>query len=115
MAIVYPLTMPAAPPGPKQIVLMQNFIVAESDSPFTAQAQIYEHQGSWWSAQGDLPPMKRAAASPWIAFLAALNGLSGTFLMGDPLGTAPLRTAAASPFVSGAGQTGTTLLIIGLT
>lgn len=115
MAIVYPLTMPATPPGPKQIVLMQNFIVAENDSPFTAQAQIYEHQGSWWSAQVDLPAMKRAAASPWIAFLAALNGKSGTFLMGDPLGTAPLGTAGGSPIVSGAGQTGKTLLISGLT
>src|SRR5260370_625917 len=115
MAITYPLTMPAAPPGPKQIVLVQNFIVAENDSVFTGQAQIYEHQGSWWSAQVDLPPMKRAAASAWIAFLAALNGRSGTFLMGDPLGTAPLGTAGGSPIVSGAGQTGKMLLISGLT
>src|SRR5260370_8809966 len=100
MAITYPLTMPAAPPGPKQIVLVQNFIVAENDSVFTGQAQIYEHQGSWWSAQVDLPPMKRAAASAWIAFLAPLNDRSGTFLMADPLVPAPLVPAGRSPHTS---------------
>lgn len=115
MSIAYPLIMPATPPGPKQIALAQNFIVGENDSPFTGQGQVYEHPGSWWSAKIDLPAMKRSVAAPWIAFLAALNGRSGTFLLGDPLGTAPLGTAGGSPIVNGAGQTGKTLAISGLT
>src|SRR5437870_4099485 len=100
MAIVYPLTMPGAPPGPRAITLMQNFVVAEHDSPFTAQGQIYEHQGSLWTAKIDLPPMKRATAAAWIAFLAALNGKSGTFLLGDPLASAALGTIGNNAAVS---------------
>jgi hypothetical protein len=109
MAIVYPLVMPAMPPGPKQITLVQNFIVAENDSPFTAQAQIYEHQGSWWSAKIDMPFLTRAQAAPWLAFLAALNGRSGTFLFGDPTIAAPLGNPVGWA-VNGSGQTGKTLV-----
>jgi len=115
MSIIYPLTMPGTPPGPRAITLAHNFMVGEFDSPFTGQSQIYEQQGSLWTAKIDLPPMSRATASPWLAFLAALNGRSGTFLLGDPLGTSPLSTAGGAPVVSGAGQTGKQLLISGLT
>jgi|SRR5579859_2150808 len=115
MSIVYPIAMPTTPPGPKQIVLAQNFVVAGVDSPFTAQEQIYEHQGSWWTAKIDLPPMKRATAAPWLAFLAALNGKSGTFLLGDPLASSPIGGAAGTPSVNGSGQTGKTLVIQNLT
>jgi len=114
VSITYPLTMPATP-GFKQLTLLQNFVVGESDSPFTAQGQIYEHQGSWWEAKVDLPIMTRAQAAPWIAFLAALNGRSGTFLLGDPVATGPIGTAGGAPVVNGAGQTGKTLAISGLT
>lgn len=115
MSIVYPLTMPATPLAPKQIQLAQNFIVAEFPSPYTAQQQIYEHQGSWWTARVDLPPMKRATAAPWLALLAALNGKSGTLLLGDPLAVGPVGSAGGSPIVSGAGQSGKQLSISGLT
>ncbi|HEV1991383.1 MAG TPA: carbohydrate binding domain-containing protein [Candidatus Dormibacteraeota bacterium] len=115
MAIVYPIAMPAMPPGPKQITLAQNFQVGEYDSPFTGQGQIYEQQGSWWSAKVDLPFLTRAQAAPWIAFLAALNGRSGTFLFGDPTVLGPLGTAGGAPSVFPGGQTGKTLVIQSLT
>jgi hypothetical protein len=110
----YPIAMPPMPPGPKQIRLAQNFVVARNDSPFTSQQQVYEHQGSWWSVQVDLPYLTRAQASPWLAFLSALNGKSGTFLFGDPTVLAPLGSAGGSPSSSVAGQTGKTLSIINL-
>lgn len=115
MSVLYPIAMPPMPPGPKQIQLVQNFIVAGNDSPFTAQRQTYEHQGSWWTAQLDFPPMTRAQASPWLAFLALLNGKSGSFLFGDPTVLAPLGSAGGTPVVNSAGQTGKTLTIANLT
>lgn len=115
MAIVYPLTMPATPPGPRQITLVENFMVGEYDSVFTGQSQIYEQQGSWWSAKVDLPFMTRATAAPWVAFLAALNGRSGTFFLGDPLASGPIGSAGGSPIVYGGGQAGKILGITGLT
>jgi hypothetical protein len=114
MSIIYPLALPVSP-GARGVTLTANFIVAQSASPFTAQQQVYEHPGSWWSAQFDLPTMTRAQAEIWIAWLLALNGRSGSFLFGDPAGTAPLGNAGGSPIVNGAGQTGKTLTISGLT
>lgn len=114
MSITYPLALPTNLSA-RGVTMKANFIVAQSNSPFTAQQQVYEHQGSWWSAQFDLPVMTRAQAEVWIAWLIALNGRSGSFLFGDPAGTAPLGTAGGSPIVNGAGQTGKTLAISGLT
>ena len=115
MAIVYPLALPAGQPTARRISLLAKWIVAESVSPFTGQQQIYEHQGSWWEAKFELPTLTRAQAEPWLAFLLALNGRSGTFFLGDPASTAPLGNAGGSPVVAGANQTGKTLAISGLT
>jgi hypothetical protein len=115
MALPYPIAMPPMPPGPKSIQLIQNFIVGEHDSPFTGQSQIYEHQGSWWSAKVDLPYLTRAQAAPWLAFLGLLNGRSGTFLFGDPTVLGPIGSAGGVPSVNPAGQTGKTLAIASLT
>ncbi|HXM32292.1 MAG TPA: hypothetical protein VN921_01470 [Chthoniobacterales bacterium] len=115
MSIAYPIAMPAMPPGPKQITLAQNFMVGEYDSAFTGQGQIYEQPGSWWTAKVDLPFLTRAQAAPWLAFFAALNGRSGTFLFGDPTVLAPLGSAGGTPSVNSAGQTGKVLTIANLT
>lgn len=115
MAITYPLAMPGAPYKFRAMTLMQNFQVAVNKSPFTSQGQTYEHQGSWWSAKIDFPSMTRVQASPWIGFFAALNGRSGTFLLGPPNWATPLGTAGGSPIVNGGSQTGKTLAISGLT
>jgi hypothetical protein len=115
MAITYPLSMPAAPFKFRAFNVIQNFQVAVNKSPFTGQGQTYEHPGSWWSAKIDFPPLTRVQAGPWIGFLAALNGRSGTFLLGPPNWATPLGTAGGSPIVNGASQTGKTLAISGLT
>src|SRR6267154_423667 len=98
MAIQYPIAMPPMPPGPKQIQLAQNFIVAKNASAFTGQQQIYEHQGSWWTGKVDMPFLTRVQAAPWLGFLASLNGKSGTFLFGDPTVLNKLDGVSSAPY-----------------
>ena len=55
-------------------------------------------------------------AEPWVAFLTALDGSFGTFLMGDPHGVTPRGSASSAPgtpLVAGGSQTGQTLAIDG--
>jgi hypothetical protein len=121
MAITYPLSFPAVTSiggsstiTGKDITLIANFIVAKSKSPYTGQMQGYIHQGAWWSVKVDMPQLTRAQAEPFIAFLMALWGKSGTFLFGpqDPAGKAVLGTAGGSPVVNGANASGSRTLAI---
>jgi hypothetical protein len=115
MSITYPLSMPATPPGFRQIELIENSVVGVSVSPFTGQQQVYEWPGSWWSAKIDLVDMRRADAEKWIAFLLCLHGMSGTFLAGDPNAGTAQGPATGTPLVNGAGQTGRSLITDGWT
>jgi hypothetical protein len=114
MTIVYPLTPPAAP-GFRAVKITRNSVVAATASPFTGAQTIQTHPGEIWTAALTLPKMKRAAAGPWRGFLLALNGMQGTFLLGDPTEAAPLGSAAGTPVVDGAGQTGKVLATRGWT
>lgn len=115
MAISYPVSLPSGVPGPKRISFRMNSIVGASRSPFTGAQQVYAHAGQFWSAEVELPPMERADAEEWIAFLASLNGMEGTFLMGDPVNTTARGAATGTPLVKGASQTGNTLTTDGWT
>lgn len=86
-----------------------------SVSPFTGEQQVYVHPGEFWMAEAELIPMHRDDAEQWAAWLTALNGMEGTFLMGVPLGETARGGASGSPTVSGAGQTGKTLVTAGWT
>ena len=112
MAITFPLALPTIT-GQRGITLRQCSTTALSRSPFTRQTQVQRHAGQWWEADITLPPMRRDSAEEWIAFLAALNGREGTFLMGDPVGATGRGTLTGTPLVKGAGQTGQDLLIDG--
>jgi hypothetical protein len=103
----YPLDMPATPVA-KQIRMQGNSVVSVSRSPFTGQQQTYVHPANYWSAQVTLPPMRRAQAEPWFAWLAALNGMEGTFYLGDPVGKNPrgYGGAGGTPRINGANQAG---------
>jgi len=92
-----------------------NTIVGVSASPFTAQQQVYKHQGEWWEAEVTLPPMKRATAEQVSAFLLKMKGRYGTFLLGDPANTSPRGVGTGTPLVNGAGQTGSSLVTDGWT
>jgi len=87
--------------------------VAVSESPFTFEQQTYEHQGQRWKAMVTLPMMKRAQAEQWLSAMAQLNGRKGTFLLGDPDAPTPRGDGRGTPIVSGANQTGNTLLTTG--
>lgn len=78
-------------------------------SPLTGSVQTLELPGSRWVATYTLPPMLRADAEQWMAFLTRLNGRAGRFYAGDPPGAIPRGVAGGTPVVSGASQTGRTL------
>jgi len=117
MAISYPLALPTAA-GIAQINLRAVNSVGISSSPFTFKQQVIAHSGQRWEAEVTLPALSRADAEDWVAFLVALKGSKGTFLLGDPNGTTARGTASATPgtpVVNGADQTGDTLTIDGCT
>jgi len=58
---------------------------AISQSPFTYDQQVYQHQGVRWEAEVELPPLKRSEAKQVEAFFAALRGQANTFTLGNPL------------------------------
>jgi hypothetical protein len=103
----YPLDIPATP-APKAVRFNGQSVVSASRSPFTGQRQVYVFPSNWWQIQVTLPPMKQPAAEAWNVFLVNLNGMEGTFNMGDPLGKNPRVPAGSngSPAINGAGQQG---------
>lgn len=115
MAITFPISLPASAAQMSSITLRQNRVVGGTASPYTMEDYIVEYQGQWWEADIALPVMDAAKAAAWRAFFAQLNGVAGTFLLGDPvyqvLGAA--KNTPGVPLVKGGGQTGKTLLIDG--
>ncbi len=108
MAITFPVSFPAAP-GFARFEFIARNVVGSTRSPFTGQEQIQQHQGQWWEAIIEYPPMRRAVAEPLLAVLMQLGGKNGTFLLGDPDGKTPRGSVAGTPLVDGAGQTGQVL------
>jgi len=102
MTISYPLTAPSDVPA--SITFSPRFAVGENESAFTYSSEVYEHIGQQmiWSVQ--IPPLNQTQASDWEAFFLALNGVYGTFTLGDPTRTAPRGTGNGTPVVDGAGQ-----------
>lgn len=84
MALTYPLTPPASPVA-QRLGAAAESVVAVNASPFTLFEQAYVWAGDRWGPwQIGLPALKDADAQDWIAFLLALNGVEGSFLMADP-------------------------------
>ena len=116
MAITYPLSTPTNKTI-AAIRLTARNVIGVSTSPFNFKQQTYQFQGQRWEADITLPQMNRENAEEWVAFLMKLYGQKGTFLLGDPLGgtaRGSASTAAGTPVVNGASQTGGTLAIDGL-
>lgn len=112
MAVSYPLSFPTIS-GVANITLGASNAVAISRSPFTYQAQTQSYGGQMWRASVIIPPLPRADAESWVAFLLKLKGQRGTFLMGDPAGKTGRGVLTGTPLVKGANQTGPTLTIDG--
>lgn len=94
MTITYPLTAPTDTIGISNITLRARNAVGMNQSPFTYQQQVFRHPGQAWSADIQIAPVNREFGEPWVAFLLALEGPTGTFLLGDPLGNKPRGSAA---------------------
>lgn len=114
MAITYPITPPLAPVE-RSLVLSGRSVVAITQSPFTLSQQIQAFGGEQWSFSMTLPPMARAEAEEWVAFLFKLKGRQGTFLLGPYHGRAARGTVPGMPSVDGANQTGNELDTTGWT
>ena len=114
MAITFPLSLPTTP-GFNSAIFSARSVVSLSQSIFTLKQQAQEHQGDLWEVSVSLPSMQRAAAEEWLAFFLSLNGVFGTFLIGDPLGKTPRGSVPGSPLVNGASQTGKSLITDGWT
>lgn len=109
--ITYPLDFPT--PVPARIVFTARSVVGIGRSPFSGAQQVYAHPGMWLDADVEFPPMERADAEEVIAFLLALNGTEGTFLMGDPAYSAPRGTwDGSSPKASGANAAQSRVLVV---
>ncbi|MHA1571605.1 MAG: hypothetical protein ACTSWM_07265 [Alphaproteobacteria bacterium] len=78
-------------------------------SSFDKSTQTGEMTGARWFATYELPPMKRAEAGTWKAFLMQGRGRAGRFFGFDADAKTPLGSALGTPLVDGAGQTGATL------
>ena len=89
MSIVYPLAMPTDVIGISEIELRAENAVGITQSPFTYRQQVFRYPGQRWTASISIAPVNREYGEPWVAFLLALNGQAGTFLLGDPLGACP--------------------------
>lgn len=112
--INYPLNTPTSI-GIANIELSATNAVAVSRSPFTFSQQVHTYPGQMWSATVTIPPLHKDFVEPWVAFLLALRGQTGTFLLGDPNNVTPRGVATGTPLVKGAAQTDGTLEIDGAT
>jgi hypothetical protein len=112
LAISYPLALPTSI-GIAQISLSANNAVSLTQSPFTFQQQVIRHPGQRWTASVTIPPVRRDLAEPWVAFLLALNGPVGTFLLGDPNAKAPRGTATSATITGAAGSSSPTITMTG--
>lgn len=105
MALTFPLNPPTVR-GPRRVTIEPVSVIGVSESPFTFEQQVFVHQGERWGMEFEMGSLNRAEGEEWAAFITALNGREGTFLMGDPLGTAPRGTWAGAPKVLGAHAAG---------
>ncbi len=101
--ITYPLSLPTSP-SPASISFTPQFAVGESISPFSYQAEYFDWLGQQLMVQITLPPMSREQAEEWLAWGLALNGVLGSFVMGDMTNSKSRGTMAGTPVVNGAGQ-----------
>ena len=108
----YPLTLPTATGIQTQRFALTR-IVGVSQSPFTRQEQVIQHQGEYWSATLQLPPMLKDNASQWLAFLLQLRGRRGTFKLGDQDRKTIQGVATGTIRVNGASQTGNQIALDG--
>lgn len=112
MAISYPLNTPTTI-GIESIEIRAVNAVATSQSPFTYKQQVVSHQGQRWEASVNIPPVRRDLAAEWKAFLTALKGPTGTFLLGDPDYASPRGTISSATLSGSTGDESVSVTMTG--
>lgn len=112
MAISYPLSIPSTI-GIESITLRAINAVATSQSPFTYKQQIVSHGGQRWEASIAIPAVRRDTAADWKAFLVALKGQRGTFLLSDPDYATPRGDVSACTLTGSTGDDSVTVTMTG--
>ncbi|HXP07573.1 MAG TPA: hypothetical protein VN828_03715 [Acidobacteriaceae bacterium] len=97
------VAMPSSP-GQRQVDWEGTNLVGELTNGFTGQQQIQNWNAGWLAATVTMPPLQRADAANWVAFLLQLQGPSGVFMFGDGLATQPLGTAQGMGVTVGINQ-----------
>ena len=117
MIITLPtITKPSGGTGYMKTDWKYRNIIGVSESEFTLQQQLTEWPGDSLALNVQLPPMDRASAAEWLAFLMETDGRLNTFYIGpDGLEKNPRSTASGTPTVNGASQTGKSILMAGWT
>ena len=85
------------------------------ESPLTGSVQTLELPSPRWLATLTFEHLKDSEAATLQAFLARLRGRAGRFTLHNFARPAPCGTAAGTPLVAGAAQTGTSLNLDGFT
>lgn len=113
MAISYPISTPEDVIGIANIELGASNAVAMSRSPFTFSEQVHAYTGEMWRATVSIPPVRKDKSEAWVAFLLALRGQYGTFLLGDPNNTSPQGTASGALVTGSTGDRSVTVSMSG--
>lgn len=84
-------------------------------SPLSRSVQTVELPGARWRVSFTLEDLDAADTAILQAFMAKLRGRAGRFTLHNFARTSPRGTAAGTPLVAGASQTGTSLNLDGFT
>lgn len=109
MTITYPLEFPSTLVGIANITIDPIAAVGMSQSPFSFAQNTADWTGQMWGLKLTTVDLDIDEGSELEAFLTALNGRQGTFLIGDPAKSTPRGVATGTPVVDGADQTGSVL------
>ncbi len=117
MAITYPHTAAInLTPKPRRVSWTYFALDNVSESPFTKQAQVIRNPAvGVFQIDLAFAPMTRANAQKWAGVFNSLYGSYGTLYIPCYERETILGSGAGSPVVDGAGQTGTSLSLRGMT
>lgn len=113
MTVIYPLDVPLEEFS--EVDISEVNVSSLQVSTFTGRETVQEFEGDYWRATLRYRNLSRELAQPVTAFLSALRGSSGTFVVrypgyGSSLGAA--KDIPSSPIVDGGGQAGSDTIAI---
>lgn len=114
MSVTFPIDLPTTP-GMIRSTFIPVSNAKSTVSPLSQKLKALSFDGDHWRLNFVLPLMDRVQAAPWQADLTALRGPLGTFTWYDRFQSSIQGSNAGTALIAGANQTGTELLVDGLT